>query len=225
MVSGALRKPGQFVQRQMTWPEQCLSANAPGHSKSTFKQLSFPELVDGFLGKALMEANAETIDMELVNKLSFLREVASMHYTLELPSILSISYRFLQGWENSQFEWTNWGRIEAFMREARFQELCSSVAKSSGSRKQTGGGRGDGQAPPQGASNVLGIPTKYYVDNTLCIRYNKGECKESGSHKHKTQDFMLLHKCAGCLKAGVEATDHGLSSKSCPNKPKQSFRQ
>ena len=224
MVSGALRKPGQFVQRQMTWPEQCLSANAPGHGKSTFKQLSFPEFVDGFIGKALMETNKDTLDMELANKLCFLREVASMNYTLELPSILSIVYKFLQGYENSQFEWSSWDRIESFMREARFQELCNSVSRSAGPRKQNGGG-GGGQAPPQGASNVLGIPTKFYVDNTLCIRYNKGECKEKGSHKHKTQEYMLLHKCAGCLKAGVETEEHGLSNKACPNKPKQPFRQ
>ena len=79
----------------MTWPEQCLSAQAPGCGKSTFKNLSFPELVDGFIGKALMETEDEKLDMELANKLSFLREVATMNYSLDHQSILSISHRFL----------------------------------------------------------------------------------------------------------------------------------
>ena len=79
MMSGANRKPGQFLQRQMPWPEPCLSAQAPGCGKSTFKNLSFPELVDGFIGKALMETDHEKLDMELANKLSFLREVATMN--------------------------------------------------------------------------------------------------------------------------------------------------
>ena len=108
MMSGANRKPGQVVQRQMTWPEQCLSAQAPGCGKSTFKNLSFPELVDGFIGKALMETDHEKLDMELANKLSFLREVATINYSLDHQSILSISHRFLQGWKNCSFEWTNW---------------------------------------------------------------------------------------------------------------------
>ena len=225
MMSGALRKPGQFVQRQMLWPEQCLSASAPGKGKSSYKQLTFPELVDGFIGKALMETNQDNLDTELANKLCFLREVATMNYVLDLPSVLSVSYKFLQGWEYSSFEWSNWSRIETALREARFQEVVSSVSRNNGNRKQPGGAQGGGQAPPQGASNVLGIATKFYVDNQLCIRYNKGECKEKAGHKHKTQDYTLLHKCAGCLKAGVEEENHGVSDKLCPNKPKQPFRQ
>ena len=224
MTSGANRKPGQFVQRQMTWPEQCLSAQAPGKDKSTFKNLSFPELVDGFIGKALMETDHEKLDMELANKLSFLREMATMSYSLDHQSVLTISHRFLQGWENCSWEWSNWSRIEGFLREARYQELCSSISKAGNNRKQSNGGQGGGAHPP-GNSDVLGIPTKFYTENTLCIRFNKGECKEKTSHKHKTQDYTLLHKCAGCLKAGVEEVGHGVSNIKCPNKPKAPFRQ
>ena len=224
MMSGANRKPGQFVTRQMTWPEQCLSAQAPGVGKSTYKQLSFPELVDGFIGKALMETNPDTLDMELANKLSFLRELATMSYSLDHQSILTISERFLRGWENCSWEWSNWTRIENLLREARYQELCHSMGRSSNNRRQNNGGQGNGQ-PPQGNSNVLGISTKFYTENNLCIRFNKGECKESASHKHKTQSYTLHHKCAGCLKAGVEAEDHGVSSTKCTNKPKAPFRQ
>ena len=224
MMSGANRKPGQFVQRQMTWPEQCLSSHAPGCGKSTYKNLSFPELVDGFIGKALMETDHDTLDMELANKLCFLRELATMSYTLDHQSVLSISHKFLQSWENCMFDWKNWSRIENYLREARFQELCSSFSRPGNNRKQSNGGQ-PGNLPPQGNSNVLGIPTKFYTDNTLCIRYNKGECKEKASHKHKSQDYTLLHKCAGCLKAGVEAEGHGVSNSICPNKPKTPFRQ
>ena len=224
MMSGANRKPGQFVQRQMTWPEQCLSAQAPGCGKSTFKNLSFPELVDGFIGKALMETDHEKLDMELANKLSFLREVATMNYSLDHQNIPSISHRFLQGWENCSFEWTNWSRIESFLREARFQEVCNSFTRAGNNRKQSNGGQGNGPTP-QGNSNVLGIPTKFYTDNTLCIRFNKGECKEKARHKHKTQEYTLLHKCAGCLKAGVDTEGHGVHDTRCPNKPKAPFRQ
>ena len=223
MMSGASRKPGQFVQRQMTWPEECLSAQAPGVGKSTYKQLSFPELVDGFLGKALMETNPDNLDMELANKLSFLRELTTMSYSLDHQSVLSISHRFLQGWENKSWEWSNWSRIENLLREARYQELCHSMGKANNNRKQNNGGQGNG--PPQGNSNVLNIPTKFYTENNLCIRFNKGECKESASHKHKTQSYTLHHKCAGCLKAGVEAEDHGVVSPKCNNKPKAPFRQ
>ena len=162
--------------------------------------------------------------MVLANKLSFLREVTAMSYSLDHQSVLAITERFLRGWENCSFEWSNWSRIEGFLREARYQELCHSMGKNGNNRKQNNGGQGNGPPPP-GNSNVLGIPTKFYTDNQLCIRYNKGECKEGASHKHKTQSYTLLHKCAGCLKAGVEAEDHGVSSTKCSNKPKAPFRQ
>ena len=191
MMSGANRKPGQFVTRQMTWPNQCLSAQAPGVGKSTYLQLSFTELVDGFIGKALMETDQDNLDMELANKLTFLRELATMSYSLDHQSVLNISHKFLQGWENCSWEWKNWSRIENLLREARYQQLCHSMGNAGNNRKQGNGGQGNGQ-PPQGNSNVLGIPTKFYTENNLCIRFNKGECKEGASHKHKTQSYLYV---------------------------------
>ena len=101
------------------------------------------------------------------------------------------------------------------MREARFQEVCNSFTRAGNNRKQSNGGQGNGPTP-QGNSNVLGIPTKFYTDNTLCIRFNKGECKEKARHKHKTQEYTLLHKCAGCLKTGVDTEGHGVHDIRCP---------
>ena len=45
-----------------------------------------------------------------------------MHYTLDLSNVLAVNRRFIEGWENKNFEWTDWSRIQAFLREAKFQQ-------------------------------------------------------------------------------------------------------
>ena len=95
MTSGANRTPGMFVERQTTRPEQCLTPAAPGYKKGKHANLSFIEYVEGMLGKFLMETPADKLDPMLANKLTYLRNMISMHHTLDLRSLLSISDRFL----------------------------------------------------------------------------------------------------------------------------------
>lgn len=233
MTSGANRQPGMFVERQMTWPEQCLTPAAPGYKKTKHANLSFTEFVEGMLGKFLLETPPDELNPVLANKLAYLRNIVAMHHTLDLKSLLSISDRFLTGWENKSFEWSDWNRIDIFLKEARFQELVNCMAgKSGGPRGGGGGGGGQGKSgnpPPNGGSNIHGVPTEFLRDNKLCIKYNRKpeSCPESGDHPQEFKAHVTLHhKCAGCMKFGKSSGEgHGVST--CPNGPygkKQSFR-
>ena len=106
------------------------------------------------------------------------------------------------------------------------------AGKSGGPRGRDGGG-GGGQPgnPPNGGSNIHGVPTEFLRDNNLCIKYNRNpkSCPESGSHPQQfKEDVTLEHKCAGCLKFKKSSGEgHGVST--CQNGPygkkKQSFRK
>ena len=229
MTSGANRTPGMFVERQTTWPEQCLTPAAPGYKKVKHANLSFIEYVEGMLGKFLMETPGDKLDPILANKLTYLRNMCSMHHTLDLKSLLSISDRFLTGWENNSFEWNDWSRIDVFLKEARFQELVNCMAGKSGGPRGRDDGHGKSGNPPNGGSNIHGVPTEFLKENKLCIKYNKDpkSCPETGDHPQKfKEEVTLSHKCAGCMKFGKSSGEgHGVST--CKNGPygrKQSFR-
>ena len=126
MKSGSKRTAGEFVQRQAIWPEQLLAPTAPNHGKLDHDILSFTELMDGFLGKVMVETSP--LNTEVANKLSYMRELVSMHYHLDLKDVLAINKRFFLAWENKSFEWDNWDRIEMFLRDAKYQQLITSLS-------------------------------------------------------------------------------------------------
>ena len=87
-----------------------------------------PELFDGLITKVLIESTPDTLDKDIANKLLYIREITTMHYSLELKSILSINFRFVTAWENRNFEWNDWDRIDAFLRDAKYQELVAAMS-------------------------------------------------------------------------------------------------
>ena len=95
--SDSKRLNGDFVERQTTWHEQCLAPSAPSAANSSHDKLSFPELIDGFLGKILTETSSGNLDIEVANKLCYLKELTIMHYTLDLSNILAVNRRYIEG--------------------------------------------------------------------------------------------------------------------------------
>ena len=228
MKSGSKRGVGEFVERQTTWPQQCLTPSAPTASKPDHEKLSFPELIDGFIGKILTETPSGNLDIEVANKLSYLKELTAMHYTLDLPSVLAVNRRFLEGWENKNFEWSDWTRIELFMRESRFQQLVSSMSRGRDNQYRGGNGRSNSAppGPPKPAGNINGVSVQFFKDNNICMKFNKApnSCKETTNpHKHPHEaNRMLYHVCAACKQAGKSGDGHGNHDAACQNK--QSFR-
>ena len=229
MKSGSRRANGEFVERQTTWPEECLAPSAPSAASPAHDKLSFVELMDGFLGKFLTETPSGNLDIVVANKLSYLKELCVMHYTLDLPNVLAVNRRFLEGWENKNFEWTDWSRIEAFMREAKFQQLVSSMARGRDQQFRNGNGRSNSAppGPPKPSGHINGVSIQFHKDNNICMKFNKSpkSCTEtSNPHKHPHEENrMLYHVCAACKKAGKSGDGHGSHDASCRNK--QSFRQ
>ena len=223
MQSGSKRQLGQFVQRQVNWPEEFLSNSCPGKGKTEFDKLSFVEFIDGMLAKCMMETPPERMDDVLANKLTFLREVTAMHYTMGIKDILAVTERFLRGWESKNFEWDDWSQIQVFLREAKYQQMCSVLTAGNLNKKNGGGGGANGgggaAVTPKGGSHVYGIPTEFLRNKKLCIKYNKNECDQAGSHPQTNNESVtLIHKCAGCLKNGVTPEkEHGV--RSCPKGP------
>ena len=228
MKSGSKRGIGEFVERQTTWPQQCLSPSAPTAAKPDHEKLSFPELIDGFIGKILTETPSGNLDIEVANKLSYLKELTAMHYTLDLSNILAVNRRFLEGFENKNFEWSDWTRIQLFLRESRFQQLVTSMNRSRDSQFRNGNGRSNSAppGPPKPAGHINGVSVQFHKDNNLCMKYNKApnSCKETTNpHKHPHEaNRMLYHVCAACKKAGKSGEGHGSHDSSCQNK--QNFR-
>ena len=103
MKSGCKRTQGEFVQRQATWPEQLLAPNAPNFGKLDHDILSFYELMDGML--AMVMVATQPLNPEVANKLSYMKELVSMHYNLDIAIVLAINKRFFLAWENKNFEW------------------------------------------------------------------------------------------------------------------------
>ena len=225
MQSGSKRTLGQFVSRQVNWPEEFLSPGAPGHGKVEFKNLSFTEFIDGMLAKCMLETPQDRMDDELANKLTFLREVVAMHYSLGLKDVLAVTERFLRGWESQNFEWNDWPQIQIFLRESKYQQMCTALTNRIHHNNGGGGGAGKsgggGGAPtPKGGSHVYGIPTDFLRSNKLCINYNKDACDEKGDHPqpHNKSGVILFHKCAGCMKNGVTPEKEHCVKK-CPKGP------
>ena len=102
--------------------------------------LSFPELIDGLISKVLIESTPDTLDRRIANKISYIRELTTMHYSLELKNILSINHRFITAWENRNFEWNDWDRIDAFLRDAKYQELVAAMSSRRAPRPSTPAG-------------------------------------------------------------------------------------
>ena len=202
MKSGSLRTPGEFVNRQATWPEQLLSPNAPNHGKLVYDNLSFTELMEGLLSKVLIETHP--IDDEIANKLCYIRELVVMHYNFELKSVLAINKRFFQAWENTSYEWDDWSRIDSFMKDAKYQHLLQAMAQNAkrapgppkpGGNGGGGAGGGTGKPPkPTGDAHVNGVPGQFLKDNKICIKFNRGTCpdKDVTQHVHPF-DLSLIH--------------------------------
>ena len=96
MKSGCKRTPGEFVQRQATWPEQLLSANAPHFGVLDHDVLTFEELMDGMLTKIAVET--KPLNPEVANKLSYMKELVAMHYNFDIKTVLAINKRFFHAW-------------------------------------------------------------------------------------------------------------------------------
>ena len=236
MQSGSKRSLGQFVSRQVNWPEEYLSNNAPGKGKTEFSNLTFVEFIDGMLAKCMLETPADQMDNELCNKLQFLRELVAMHYSMGIKDVLAVTERFLRGWESKNFEWDDWTKIEVFLRESKYQQICTALTANNFSRRNGGGGGAGGGGAngggggaansPKGNSNVHGIPTEFLRSKKLCIKYNLEECPEKADHvqPHNKSGVILFHKCAGCAQKGV-TPEKEHSVKSCPKGPyKTPFR-
>ena len=116
MKSGKKRTTGEFVTRQATWPEQMLSLNAPGFKKKEHHELTFAEFIDGMLAKFLTETLPQDLDSDLSNKLIYLRELVAMQYSIDFKHVLAINERFLDGYESEHFDWSNWSRIDAYLK-------------------------------------------------------------------------------------------------------------
>jgi hypothetical protein len=227
MKSGSFRVAGEFVQRQTTWPEKLLSSTAPGFKTATHATMSFPELIDGLIAKVLVEAKPDVLDRVVANKLSYIRELTTMHYSLDLKNILAINFRFITAWENRSFEWNDWARIEAFCREAKFQELVSAMSSARRAPRPSAPGAlgGADNSKKKGDAFVSGVSAVFLKENNLCINFNKGKCQEANTHKHPfLTDKTLYHQCGACKKAGKTDTSHGAHElDKCSNK--QPFRR
>ena len=89
-----------------------------------------------------------------------------MHHTLNIESVILIIFKFLNSWENRTFYWTDWSRIDTFLKEAHFQELFNRLSHA----KPGGGGANTVTVPrlvvmawgnSKSSSNIYGIP--YFI--------------------------------------------------------------
>ena len=89
----------------------------------------------------------------------------SKHNDLSFLEAKKLIFRLLNSWENCSFEWTDWSRIDTFLKEAPLQELFNRLSHA----KLGGGGKYSNSTPPvcngggnsKSNSNIYGIP--YFI--------------------------------------------------------------
>ena len=149
-----------------------------------------------------------------------------MQYSLDFKQVLSINERFLDGYESEHFGWSNWSRIDAYLKEARMQAVFDSVGRRH-SAPPSAGKSGNPGDPPKAPAHIYGVPREFLTKNSLCIKWNRGECEETGaSHKFGNTNTTLYHKCAACKKSGkTPEKEHAVRDCSSNQYKKKSFRE
>ena len=150
-----------------------------------------------------------------------------MHYNFDIKTVLAINKRFFHAWENMNFEWTDWPRIETFLRDAKYQQMIASMAPKTRSHSAPPGKQGGDAPKPKGAAFIDGVSVEFLKQNKLCMNYNKGTCpqKDVASHEHPfDKKKIIYHQCGACKKAGKTDETHGShNTAKCGNK--QPFRK
>ena len=216
-----------LVFRKMRWPHNLLQPEIPGAGKTAHKDLSFNQLINGLLSKALTETPPDKLDKDLASKLLFTQFLVSMSFNYSHKQVLDTCREMGMAWQMREFEWSNWQLIESRLKSirARFQQVPQphAVAVHKDNKPQGGGG-GAGQPPKkQTDQSINGVPRYFMKDQSICMKYNgKDGCPENGpSHPNKydksSTPATLKHICGGCFKkSNIEAAH---SAHGCRNGP------
>ena len=213
-----------LVFRKMRWPHNLLQPEIPGAGKTALKDLSFHQLINGLISKALTETPPDKLDQELASKLLFTQFLVAMSFNYTHRQVLDTCREIGMAWQMKEFEWSNWPLIESRLKHirARFQQTPQPHAVSGPKDPKPQGGGGNPNQPPkkqqqpQGDQSINGVPRHFMKDESICMKFNgKDGCPEKGpSHVNRydksTTPATLKHICAGCFKRNNTESAHSV---------------
>ena len=204
--------PG-MVLRQARWPHKLLQTTTPGWQTAKHHDLTFHQLINGWLSVAMTETPQHKLDHELANKLSFAQYLVQMSFRYDHKDVLEASFDFIMSWQMKEIEWSQpWSVLKEKLDgiKTRFiqkdQPHIHSKKNPSNKFLNQGGGLGGAAADnpkkvKEPKSDINGVPKTYIKEKLICVRYNGFYgCKQKPNHENENaKGVFLAHICAGCF--------------------------
>ena len=225
MTSGKNRSAQGLVLKQVFWPHDCISKASRhilGYSvKIKHENQTFAMFNEGMSQMMLLDTPQDKMDPILRNRLRFQSFIIRQSYVLGWKECLSIVEDFFEACEHANMSWENWPEIEKFLKESAEQIRLSASFRGRANSAPPGAGNpnGGGQQGKRFSDNANGVPSKWMVENKICVAYNLGYCPNQNGGDHVVKNITLRHWCGGCYKKSNGATKHAHSASTCGQGP------
>jgi hypothetical protein len=200
------------------WPQQYLdriTTTPVIHSK-----LSLAQYFCGSVTKIFAELEPSLRGSRVENQIKFLMYLSKQTLLSPWEDILTLSDSFYCALEQNTVSWESWPSIQTWWVQSvdalHSKNLLNPTKKfkpdKGNSKDDSGTGGGESRS-----NKVYGIPIGWYTRNSVCIKYNTGNCDKTATHKMLHGDNTLKHICAGCLKLN-KGEDDSHPAKECEYK-------
>ena len=214
-----------------TWPNQFLHP-VIWNKIVKYEQLTLLSFAVGFVTKVFSEFEPACLGCgknrngsREHNMLRILMELLKVVETHSFQDAHMLGECLFSGLERGTLSWENWdgpqglGAWWAQMHGAL--QARSGVFKNKRPRPAEDGDQILSKPPKAQALDpnrpVMGVPGDWLKAKKICINWNLGKCKQSGTHDTYDKTGKVIHVCGGCFYLGrSESADHTM--KSCSNK-------
>ena len=225
MTSGKNRSAQGLVLKQVLWPHDCISKASRhilGYSvKIKHENQTFAMFNEGMAQMMLLDTPQDKMDPILKNRLRFQSFIIRQSYVLGWKECLTIVEDFFEACEYNNISWDDWPEIERFLKESAEQIRLSASFRGRANSAPPGAGNPNGGQPGKRFSdNANGVPSKWMVENKICVAFNLGYCpnQKGGDHTAKN-NVTLRHWCGGCYKKSNSAEKLAHPASTCGKGP------
>ena len=226
MTSGKNRSAQGLVLKQVLWPHDCISKASRhilGYSvKVKHDNQNFAMFNEGMSQMMLLDTPRDKMDPILMKRLRFQSFIIRQSYVLDWKDCLVIIEDFFDACEHANMSWDDdWSEIERFLKASAEQiRLSASYRGRANSAPAGGNPQGGGQSGKRFADNANGVPTKWMIEQKICVAFNLGYCPNQKGGDHATKNNVTLrHWCGGCFKKSNGAEKHAHPASTCPKGP------
>ena len=213
LKSGRNRRERAIV-REETWPHELLHKSYCREPPDDWKDATFLHFAAGTFNKALFEIPMDRIDRDLGNMLYFAAEICNLCCDRPWSVLRNEVGNWYDAIEMGQASWSDQESIVDFIRTAKINSLSYAGPRPA----EPGAAPNSSQPQPDKAKKkkaAAGVPVKYLISESLCIKFNDTGCDFNEDHEIKGRS--IAHICGGCLKKFGTRNPHPASK--CKNQP------